>query len=92
LARPYVIALVVAGILAAVLPVAGHLYSWHSTPVFWAAGINFPGVIIATWLSLLVRHQDFKPLDYAVVALSNWGFYSLIIWGVQKLKRRRASS
>ncbi len=92
MARPYVIALVLAGILAAAFAAAGHFYGWHSTPAFWAMGINLPGFIIAVWMALLTHHEDLTLFDCVVIVLSNWGFYSLVIWGVRRLKRYWVSS
>ena len=92
MSRASIVALAISGILAAALAAAGHFYSWHSTPVFWAAGINLPGTIVVVWLSLLVHHEDFTLFDYAVIVLSNWGFYSFVIWGVRRLKRYWVSS
>lgn len=41
---------------------------------------------------MLVHHEDFTLFDYAAIAFSNWGFYSLVIWGARKLKKYWASS
>jgi hypothetical protein len=83
----YTVALGASALIAGLLPVAGGIFGWHSTQGIWAEVINFPGIVTDAWLAYFAHHGEFGALDYLAVMLTNWGFYSLLIWAMTKLRR-----
>jgi hypothetical protein len=85
--NPLWIALLVSVAFAGSMIVASSMYGWHSTPVFWLAGPNLPGLTLASSISP-ERDRDPGAWFYPIWLLVNWAFYFLLIKGVTLLKNK----
>jgi hypothetical protein len=70
--------------LATAMGIAEYKYCPTSTPGLRLLVANFPGVIVALWVSLLTG--DDNPVMYIVCALANWAFYFGLLKGLLLLK------
>ncbi len=85
--NPFWIALLISVVLAGSITVASSMHGWHSTPVFWLAVPNLPGMALASWIS---PEKDGDPgvWFHPIWLLVNWACYFLLIKGVVVLKNR----
>jgi len=72
--------------MATAMGVASGLKGWHSTPSFWTAGLNFPGIIAGIWTGILFGESMLVTI--LVTVLVNWAFYYWTVKGILLLKRR----
>jgi len=81
------IALLIAVALTGPMAVAGSMDGWHSTPCFWLAVPNLPGLALSSWIS---TEKDGDPgvWFYPIWLLVNWASYFLLIKGVILLKNK----
>ena len=86
------IALLIVSLLTGSLVIAVEANGWHSTPAIRLAIPNFPGLLMALYVGLLIPQiQNSDLAAYAIAAPVNWVFYfysiKLVIWLERKFAR-----